>query len=725
MRRPFQNQLMPPDKCPKCFKPKSTTDGSLTQWVNKCTCDQAGNAPASQSQARCKTCGKPVRDKQSGTLTQWVFQQDACSCDRPVVEYSASTKEYKQAAFRGFDDKGEVEIELESGKFPAERYKPVEVLGAGVSGTVYLSRDRVLGKRVAVKVLRVLDRDALLSFQNEARTTSKLSHPNIIKVLDFGSTDGGVPFMVMEFVPGTSLETLIKENGGLDFETALEVFIELADALEYAHKSHILHRDLKPSNILIVENDGHLSAHLIDFGVAKLQEHLQTSTIYNGTALVGTPAYMSPDQALGLKFDERSDIYSLGCIMFEALTAEQVFSAGSPLEIISLHAHEEPPNLLDYFEKTPTTEAMASIVERCLAKDPDLRYQNVGELKRALQAVPTEKAVGEQHPKGSELEEGANRVLHPRKVSRLPLLTILSIVLSIIVGVRYAFSVLMKPLVMPTIQKEEHILDAETESSKADFEMTTDVSSMRMPDVSNLSSTQTYLTDTSIKSFVRSNRRLEDLTIAGSVLSPTGLRELKDLPALTQLHLADIVLTREHFRALSEIRTLERISISTPDDQIDLVGLSALSNSNIIGLSITKVTITDQALRAIASIKSLRVLDFNRCLGFRKSKISNLVGLPRLSSLSLYHTDTTDETLQDLRLLRRVTSLDLSYTHVSDKVFKELDDTAIEKLNLIGCPKLKTRPKLRGVSIYFDPSSKRHGSNDSDYAEMMLEPNQL
>jgi len=133
------------------------------------------------------------------------------------------------------------------------------------------------------------------------------------------------------------------------FDSVLTIFDKLADALSYAHTANVLHRDLKPSNILISFEDEQIDVHLIDFGVAKMQEHLRT-TMTNGTTLVGTPAYMSPDQALGHSFDRRSDIYSLGCILFEAITGEQPFVASSPLETISMHAHAEAPSILSYVE---------------------------------------------------------------------------------------------------------------------------------------------------------------------------------------------------------------------------------------------------------------------------------------------------------------------------------------------------------------------------------------
>lgn len=691
-----RRHFMQPNICAKCSKPTSAPSGSITQWINVCTCDRTDPSTETISTSRCKTCGKPVRAQRAGSLTQWVFQQDGCNCDRPVLEPSQSSA-FKQAAFRGFDDNGEVEIEIESGKFPVDRYKPVEILGAGVSGTVYLSRDRILGKRVAVKVLRVLERDALVSFQNEAKTTSKLNHPNIVKVLDFGSTSGGVPFMVMEFVPGISLESAIKDSGGIDFETSVELFIELADALEYAHKSHILHRDLKPSNILVVEEEANLSAHLIDFGVAKLQEHLQTSTIYNGTTLVGTPAYMSPDQALGRNFDERSDIYSLGCIMFETLTGEQVFSAESPLEIIALHAQKQPPSILEYFERTPATEALAEIVESCLEKDRDLRYRNVGELKQALLAVPKQNST---NPKSTG--SIATTSSDSRQAVSMPIAG--SVVMLLIFAVATLALLLNSPGDPP--RRRTKNTSRGSDQAKLEFKISTLMTDSYNAASDPAFSIQTALNDKTIETFVLSNPRIIELSIVSSDISPAGLRQLALLRDLRSLSLSDMPLTREHFRSLVKLSELETLKLRPAGlDQVDLTGLSEMRYSGMKNLLIKAVTVTNRDLRAISRIDFLTHLNLDYCLGLGMARISNIAELKRLNRLSLSHTDATDQTVQNLSQLKQLTNLDLSYSQVSDAVLDEIGrSNTLRRVDLTGCPNIKSqsfknRPDLKGKSI--------------------------
>ncbi|MDZ4836767.1 MAG: serine/threonine-protein kinase [Candidatus Melainabacteria bacterium] len=677
---------MPPDKCAKCLKPKSAQGGSITQWVNVCSCDGTNASVPAEEITRCNSCGKPIKDQRSGSLTQWIFQQDGCTCNRPEGQSSPSHSNFKQASFKGFDDQGEVEIEFESGKFPTERYKPVAILGSGVSGTVYLSRDRLLGKRVAVKILRVLDRDALLSFQNEARTTSKLSHPNIIKVLDFGGTHSGIPFMVIEYVPGTSLETLIKDQGGLDFETAITIFIQLAGALEYAHNSHILHRDLKPSNILIVENDGGIEAHLIDFGVAKLQEHLQTTTIYNGTALVGTPAYMSPDQAMGRDFDRRSDIYSLGCIMYETLTGTQAFQAESPLEIIALHAQEKPPDLLDYFEETPTTMAIAKIVETCLAKNPAERYRSADGLRRALNAVPREYPRDPNNPNEASADAATSTVYNHLATGsfRRPTNVVIATSLALTaMGLGIFYFTELKKLYEPA-------KDSNPKSSKFLFRskpilstMAADADSeiaMANPDLPKREvSVQADLNDMGLAEFVDRNDSIIALSLFRSDISPDGLKLLKKLP-LTALAIEGQPLSEQHFQVLSELPRLRSLIINCRTT--DKTGIRRLSRSNLSTLTFTNIKVSKQILADIATIQSIRHLSLSRCSGLRSIDLSPLARLPKLTKLDLNLTDATNNTLKNVQLLRNLVDLDASETLVTERILDTLQKSKIEKLHL-------------------------------------------
>ncbi len=312
-------------------------------------------------------------------MTQWILASETCSCARnpQVSEKSNSTNTHET----------EIELAVDKEKFPIERYKPIRIIGEGSSGIVFLARDRLLTKKVAVKVLKVIDSTHVVSFQNEARVTSQLNHRNIARVVDFGKTTGETPYMVLDYIQGMSLEQKLYEEANLSVEDTVEIFGQILDALSYAHNKNILHRDLKPSNVIVNSLNGEYQVRLVDFGTAKIAEDLGTTVTIGGTTLVGTPAYMSPDQANGRKFDSRSDLYSVGCMLFESITGSRPFSAESPLEIISLHASQPPPLLTDFVNSSAAVSALEAVINRALEKDPSLRYQRASHFKVALKSV--------------------------------------------------------------------------------------------------------------------------------------------------------------------------------------------------------------------------------------------------------------------------------------------------------------------------------------------------
>ena len=190
---------------------------------------------------------------------------------------------------------------LTSKSFPLDRYEPIALLGRGGLGEVYLAKDRLLGRTIAVKCLMAVDDEQIVIFQREAKIASKLSHPCIIGTLDFGTTEGGRPFIAFDYFDGTSLESLLAENGGvLDEQLTRRIFIIVTRALDYIHNHKVFHRDLKPSNILLkVDKSGALDLRIIDFGVSAIKEEFQNRDLAQGKTIVGTPVYMSPDPARG------------------------------------------------------------------------------------------------------------------------------------------------------------------------------------------------------------------------------------------------------------------------------------------------------------------------------------------------------------------------------------------------------------------------------------------
>jgi len=254
------------------------------------------------------------------------------------------------------------------------RYKLEAKLGSGGMSTVYLARDTTLDRQVAVKVMhREMSEqaDQLERFRQEARAVAKLSHPNVVAVIDAGE-DGGHPYIVFEYVEGETLKQRINRVGALDPQEALAYAIEIARGLTVAHARNMVHRDIKPQNVLI---DAEGRAKLTDFGISRqLEQDGMTAT----GRVLGTTDYVAPEQAMGHPVDQRSDIYSLGVVLYEMLVGQVPFHADSQVGVAMKHVNEELP---DVQQRRPELSAAAAmVVERATAKDPDRRYQQVGEL---------------------------------------------------------------------------------------------------------------------------------------------------------------------------------------------------------------------------------------------------------------------------------------------------------------------------------------------------------
>lgn len=273
---------------------------------------------------------------------------------------------------------------LQKGQLFADVYKVIRQIGQGAKGTVYEAEHLALSKSVALKIFpsEVLsDPDSARRFQNEAKAIASLNHDNIVKAHAAGIWAGNIPFIATELVEGKTLEELLAVPPGyLKQEQLLCIFNQVFDALAYAHDEGIVHRDLKPSNIMVT-NSGTLK--ILDFGIAKF---ISTKT-QDKTAtrmIVGSPAYMSPEQSANKAIDSRSDIYTLGVLLFRCASGKLPFEADSDLAMMYQHQHAAPLNLVLPSDSDLNSKNLIETVNRCLEKDPEKRYQDVIELQNAF-----------------------------------------------------------------------------------------------------------------------------------------------------------------------------------------------------------------------------------------------------------------------------------------------------------------------------------------------------
>ena len=271
------------------------------------------------------------------------------------------------------------------------RYRILSPLGEGGMGAVFLGEHIRIGRQVAIKVLNpelAKSDDFLERFEREAIAAGRLDHPNCVPVTDSGHLDDGTVYLVMELVSGKSLGSVLKTDGPqLSPLRALRIIRHVLRGLGHAHDVGIIHRDIKPDNIMLSEREGdHDFARLLDFGIAKLrdEDNKDKADLTQDGVAVGTPAYLSPEQALGDSIDHRSDLYSCSVVLFTMLCGRPPFEAKSPIGILTKHAAEDPPRLWDLAPHLEDVPDLDALVQHGLAKDRDARYQSADEYVRAV-----------------------------------------------------------------------------------------------------------------------------------------------------------------------------------------------------------------------------------------------------------------------------------------------------------------------------------------------------
>jgi serine/threonine-protein kinase len=274
------------------------------------------------------------------------------------------------------------------------QYELIGKISQGGMGSIYKAKHRYTGAFAAIKVIRPefgRDMNAMLRFKFEAKAAYSLKHPNICTVHDFGVTPGGLPFLVMDWIDGISLARKVAHDGPLTVAEAAAIFLQVTHALAHAHQNKVIHRDLKPENIMLTKDrKGDFVVHVVDFGIAKrMQDENENQTPSDGGLtgtgiIVGTPMYMSPEQARGVQVDMRCDVYSLGCVMYFALSGTAPFNAPTVIDTINMHLNDSPPEF-NASLKVPADVRM--IILKSMEKSPNDRYQSMEEVAADLEKL--------------------------------------------------------------------------------------------------------------------------------------------------------------------------------------------------------------------------------------------------------------------------------------------------------------------------------------------------
>ncbi|MBC7999419.1 MAG: serine/threonine protein kinase [Leptolyngbya sp.] len=345
-------------------------------------------APRQRKEPEIKVFEAPAGDDKSITATAVVTSENWKS----------------ENLFEHCDDDDEDDQPLNSSKRVAEKmlgqivneqYQIISAIGYGGMSIVFRAKDLKLDKFVALKMLLphlMNQNQSMQRFRQEAHSASSISHPNVVAIHNYGETDTGQPFLIMDIVEGRSLAALIKREKRLEADRALNIFVQLASALSHAHQKGIIHRDLKPSNVLLTELDGEKDiCKIVDFGIAKLLPHegrdavslTQTGDVF------GSPLYMSPEQCKGERLDHRADIYSMGCLMYESVAGSPPHAGANMLEVLYRHLNEVPKSFKNLKIGLVVPPQLEAIIFKCLAKDPALRYQSMQSLQEELKQLLT------------------------------------------------------------------------------------------------------------------------------------------------------------------------------------------------------------------------------------------------------------------------------------------------------------------------------------------------
>jgi|GEM_PF-606174 len=532
----------------------------------------------------------------------------------------------------------------------ADRYSVIELLGKGGMGKVFRCRDKVLDKEVAIKLLLNVDAEKeAMRFQIEAKATARLNHPNILRILDFGQTRSGELFLAAEYLKGRSLASEVDGYGPYKVEEALDLAAHIASALSHAHKNNVLHRDVKPSNVMLVEEeDGRRTIRLVDFGLAKVTTHDDKLT---GTGVgLGSPAYCSPEQGDGKAVDERSDIYSFGCLLFYLLTGHPPFQADNPLATIFMHLKKEPPTLSEK-GGTDFPAPVEELVAKCLAKDPAARPQTADELEDLIDRL---------HHEAPEIEESGNQTESqtPPSLStgRKVLLGLAAITVAVLLILGIDLALFNK-------------------RGRGVVEVRNGPDLKRYPDALILTGTWT-------------DRDLERLgkEDPGSLfdcknqkgIHGSGLVVLKDSNVNT-VDLSGSGITDIAFKHLRELKNLKRLSIdncySVTDDGIQKI----TSWEKLEELHMAGTRISDKALACVAANSRINNLGIANC---HKIEGTNLGDLRSIHFLDISDDPQLVPHLSALKKLPNLTSLMIKRSNVKDEDLEIIKDLSLTELDL-------------------------------------------
>jgi serine/threonine protein kinase len=567
-------------------------------------------------------------------------------------------------------------------------YEFIQLLGSGGMGHVYEAEHVVLKNRVAIKILKpnLVETSAFMRFQQEARATSQLKHPNIVWVYDCGLSQLGEPYMIMDLIKGQTLDALLKD-GPLTVTESLAIVRQICQGMSRAHDRGILHRDLKPSNVML-ENQGVTRvARILDFGIAKILQDNEVGSNNTRTGeIFGTPAYMSPEQIAGQKLDQRSDVYAVGCILYELLTGQPPVIGKSAMEIMYKRMNEVPLPLSQASLGKKFPADLDKIVSRSLAKQPSDRFATMEVMVAAIDNFTAGRAQ-EFDQSASALTPKKQTIRTNNKIALFGGFTLFAI---LVVG---AIAIVMK-----TDEPDKSQVHIQRQSDLGSSSAATGMELLENGDnarflkklhdntmISNIKDVPIQITDSAlvqVDKFVH----VETVNLSECTnITAAGLTPLVRLPKLITLHLPNTKLGDECIPIINKMSRLDDLDLS--GSRLTDLGLNNLSASlPLTRLRLLNLPITNEAVQRLSRFKHLRHLRLDHCPNITVKALSKLAG-SEMMDLSLGYTNITSDVYKPILAMPELTDIYLNDTNIDDHVLDALLPVKqLKYLNVTHCP---------------------------------------
>lgn len=564
----------------------------------------------------------------------------------------------------------------EPGSIIASDYEFISLLGSGGMGVVYKCKNIHLDRVVAVKMLiaRRYGQEDVVRFQKEARAAGKFKHPNLVSVLDFGIADDAEPFMVMEYLEGVTLDKLIEQNN-VSIADLISIFIHCCTGLAYAHQQGVLHRDLKPSNIMIADFEGDSIVKILDFGIAKIADAGRFEHTVTGKGFFGTPSYMSPEQGLGHVLTNRCDVYSMGCVMYEAMTGHRPFEAGSVLELINLHQTKSPPLIGERAPDRSFPEDLEGLISSMLLKDPESR-PGMKEVAEELIRIQEEERI--EKLKAEALADGVSPP-DPKPVKNkdiwllkraIGLFCVLVLVLGLVLISNLKIQNQTKPQVH--LHTEHDLVDSIGTLTDDDEFMITQMRNQLLN--TELSFNDVTLSPKSLKELATKAKNCHSLRFINCPeMTAKNLEILRDRN-LTSIVIRGPHLNDEGLEVLSTFHTLNAIRLEEVST-IDSAGIALLKKlPNLRTLAIRNMPVDKQTIKACSEM-NLAMLELSIIRDLDNSALAYLTKSSSLSEVVLNDSNFTDTGLELVSKIPNLSLLLANGTKITDRGFSALNKT--------------------------------------------------